>query len=105
MDKIERKRYKRPSDYYWGFFWGIVVLIMSVSLSIWIGSLTEEEVYEIFANQRLIGSAGQRSGILFQQRLAITFGKTGIMLIPIGGILGSIHYFMGEYSEIPPLQT
>ena len=99
MDRIGKKKYKKPSDYYWGFLGGIVVFIMTISLSIWIGFLTEEEVYEIFVNQGLIGTSGQRSGILLQQTLASRFGKIGIMLIPIGGVLGSIHHLWGQIAR------
>jgi hypothetical protein len=99
MGKIGKKRHKNPSDFHWGFFWGIIVFIVAVYLSIWIGSLTEEEVYEIFANRELIGTASHRRDILFQRRIATTYGKTGMMLIPISVALGSVHYLWGQVAR------
>ncbi len=100
MGKIEKKRFKEPSEYYWRFVVGIVFIIASIWISIEMGIFsTEEELYDQFVNRKLIGNARQRFAITLQKFLITNFGKPGLMLIPIGGTLGGVIYLWRRIAE------
>lgn len=100
MGKIEKKRFKEPSRYYWRFFLGIVFTVTMIWVSVYDGFfMTEEELYEQITNRQLIGNSRQRFAITLQKFLIINFGKPGFMLISIGGTLGGIFYLWSHIAE------
>ena len=76
--------------------WVIVISCISIYCAFF---LTDEELLMLFIDRELIGSAGQRLGILIQKLIALRFGIPGIMIFMFGGTLGSICYLWSKITE------
>lgn len=93
------KYFKSNYEYIKGF---IITLIFFIGVT-WIlidGLLsTEEELKELFGNQKLIGDASQRGAQIIEMILINRFGKIGLMLVPILGLLGITHILVKDARE------
>lgn len=63
----------------------VILLFLMVLAGIWLMISftffqTEQELYDRFADQELIGSANQRSSQMLQSTIVKTFGKPGVII-------------------------
>jgi hypothetical protein len=89
MEITGRKSFKEPRRYYIYYFWvGILAIWETFALIHSTFFESEEEFVNHFINRKLAGNSGQRWIILMERQIAKYFGKPGLLMIPIGGIIG-----------------
>ena len=93
MGKIGRKNQK-PLTHYQKAFYSFLALALFSSALIGFAFFTSEELlFEMFADQKLIGNASQRSGQMTQMYIINTYGKTGLIIFIAIGTLVCIYQF------------
>ncbi len=92
----KQKNFKHPRAYWCEIVIGVVFLTLFIDTTIWGLNKTEAELIEMFGNQELRGGAKQIRAIVIERFLANKWGKTGIMAVPVIGILGSIYFLYKE---------
>ncbi len=92
----KRKNFKYRGRYYSEILIGFIFLAMSIWIFIDGVTSTEQELLERFGDQELIGGAKQMQAIVIKRLLVNTWGKAGIMAVPVIGILGSSCFLYKE---------
>lgn len=83
----ERKVFKENHVYYINIIIKIIGIIAAIWLIIWLQCKSQQEIIELFSEQKLIGTGRQRGSRALQSFLVNKWGKTGILSIPIIGFI------------------
>ena len=100
MDKIGKKRFKEPSAYYRIFlFYAIVVVALIWAFIYFVFFLTEADIYEMFAEQKIFGTNRGRYARALQSHIVREYGKLGLLIL-LSICLSSINiYFCSQIAE------
>ncbi|MFW6247398.1 MAG: hypothetical protein ACOC22_04495 [bacterium] len=91
------KHFKTKSQYHTYFFLNLVGFAGTIWMFFWMINSSEQELINIFSNQELSGSSGQKGAQAFEQFLVNKWGKEGLLAVPIVGIIGILYI---SYKEI-----
>ena len=100
MDEVSKKRFKEPREYYWSFVLYFLITIFGLWLIInLVFYETEAELYDEFADRKLIGNARQRSAIMIASFLIKYFGKEGFVIALTLCFIAAIYEFYKTIAE------
>jgi|WetSurMetagenome_2_1015567.scaffolds.fasta_scaffold248685_1 hypothetical protein len=99
MNLGKGKNFKLKSKYYEYLILRFLILFVFSWLFVETIMYSEVELFEMFANRKLIGIAKQRGAILLERFIVRNWGKQG-MVIAAGLILsGALYFFLKEIFE------
>jgi len=97
MGKI--KVFKRKSNYIYDLLFRLGVLSLTIWWFSWLNGYAEQELLEIFGEQDLIGSSGQRGAQVIQMLIVNKLGKLGMTSLATVFVIGALLLFINEFRE------
>ncbi len=92
----KQKNFKHLGAYYSEILIVTIFLFSMIWLFFSLRNETQQDIVERIVNQELIGGSRQMQAIVIKRLLVNTWGKAGIMAVPVIGILGSSCFLYKE---------